>query len=69
MVSTYFTHCMYVYYFCIEVVAASYGIMYNMAFSDLRVDPSSKGIVSKKVSCVLLFILWDNYVEINTALQ
>ena len=56
--------------YCIEVVAASYGIMYNMAFSDLRVDSSSKGIVSNKVSCMhVTFILWDTCVEINTALQ
>lgn len=59
MYFTYYYRSVYLFV-CVEVAAASYGIMYNMAFSDLRVDPSSKGIVSSKVShaCVAS-ILWD----------
>ena len=29
----------------IGIIADSFGIMYNMAFSDLRLDSDSKGIV------------------------
>ena len=29
----------------IEMIADSFGVMYNMAFNDLRLDSNSKGIV------------------------